>query len=327
VVLGVRLISLQVVNGSVIVIGCHIINNEANFLLSRLINSISKVHFDYGIVANSNISSIHYKNSKFFLFDSENYKLDGTPSAKFWFENDRFKLESPFLFYGAIPNYSFGASSLFINSVILAKKYNYKFLHWLEYDLDLPLDEIDKNTKILNEQKYSSIVYETNSEGHPINGGFISLNLDMIDISKFYLNKTDRMEVLMKCGNSSEKFIKQHLLNPETTLHKSNKELNISNGFNQGNQNQTEFVFFEDSVNLCFFIKNNSSVVTEYVLYTNKTKEKKKIGPYSWGVVNLGDISNIDHVYYESNEKKLYIDLTNKEEVFKYIKCNVYQKK
>jgi hypothetical protein len=103
--------------------------------------------------------------------------------------------------------------------------------------------------------------------------------------------------------------------------------LNIPNGFNQGTQNQIEFVFFEDNVNLCFFIKNNSSVVTEYVLYTNKTKEKKKIEPYCWGIVNLGDISNIDHVYYQSNEKKLYIDLTNQEEVLKYIKCNVYQKK
>jgi hypothetical protein len=315
------------VSDSIIVIGCHITNNEANFLLSRLINSISKVQFDYGIVANSDISSIHYKNSKFFLFDSENYKLDGTPSAKFWFENDIFKLESPFLFYGAIPNYSFGASSLFINSVILAKKFNYKFLHWLEYDINLPLDEINRNTEILKEQKYSSIVYETNSEGHPINGAFISLNLDMIDTSKFYLNKIERIDILIKCGNSSEKFIKQHLLNPDTTLYKSNKELNITNDFNQGKQNQIEYVFFQDSVDLCFFIKNNGSMVLDYVLCTNKTKQKKNIRPYCWGIVNLGDISNIDHVYFESEQKKLYVDLTNEEEVFKYIKCNVYQKK
>ena len=78
---------------SIVVIGTHLTNYKSNLILTELINQLIDEGFDYGIVANSLVCDTHYTNSKFFIYDSENDKLDETSSANFWFENDSFKIE------------------------------------------------------------------------------------------------------------------------------------------------------------------------------------------------------------------------------------------
>ncbi len=314
-------------NNSIVVIGCHIINNQANYLLSSLVNDIINNNLDYGIVANSKISDIHYKKSKFFLFDSENYKFEETKSSEFWFENDEFKIKSPFLYYGSIPNYSFGATSLFINSVILAKKYGYRFLHWLEYDSDLNLYEINNNTEILSKNEHSCVLYGTNSEGHPIAGSFISLNLDLVDITKFYTNTNQRIKILNQCDNSGEKFTHNYLLGTENIFYKDVNVLGTKNKFNQALQNKIEFVFFEEGNELKLFLKNNTNDCIDYSISTNVNKIKNTLQPLHWMFIRLGELYEINHIYFKFDNKQFYLNLNNDEDVKKYIKSNfIYRK-
>jgi hypothetical protein len=309
---------------SIIVIGCHISDNKSNFLLSRLINDIINNNIDFGIVANSNISDIHYKKSKFFLFDSENDKFDGFSDMKFWFENENFRIESPFLFYGAMPNYSFGASSLFVDSVVLAKKYGYRFLHWLEYDCDLNLFEINQNIEILNHKEHSCVVYKTESESHPISGGFISLNLDELNISKFHTPKDERKRILNEYGNSSEKFINKYLLGDEKIFYKPLKGLDVKNNYNQASQNMIEFVFFKKENILNCFIKNNINNIVNYSLSTNKGKISKSLNNFAWQIIPLGEYDDITHVYFDYGKNNFYLNLNDEEEVNKYVKSNIF---
>ena len=312
---------------SIIVIGCHIINNRANHLLSSLVNEVVNNNLDYGIVANSNISDIHYKKSKFFLFDSENEKFEETKSSNFWFENDEFKIESPFLFYGSVPNYSFGATSLFINSVILAKKYGYKFLHWLEYDSDFNLNEINNNIKILDKNEYSCVLYKTQSEGHPISGSFISLNVDLIDTSKFYTNKNERIRILNEYDNSGEKFTHNYLLGSEKIFYKDVNDLGVKNNFSQALQNKIEFVLLEEEDELKLFLKNNTNNCIDYLISTNVDKVKNTIQPLHWMLITLGDLHEINHIYFKSDNKELYLNLNDDDDVKKYIKSNIIHRK
>ncbi len=314
-------------NNSIVVIGCHIINNQANYLLSSLVNDIINNNLDYGIVANSKISDIHYKKSKFFLFDSENYKFEETKSSEFWFENDEFKIKSPFLYYGSIPNYSFGATSLFINSVILAKKYGYRFLHWLEYDSDLNLYEINNNTEILSKNEHSCVLYGTNSEGHPIAGSFISLNLDLVDITKFYTNTNQRIKILNQYDNSGEKFIHNYILGTENIFYKDVNVLGTKNNFNQALQNKIEFVFLEEENELKLFLKNNTNDCIDYSISTNVNKIKNTLQPLHWMFIRLGELYEINHIYFEFDNKQFYLNLNNDKDVKKYIKSNfIYRK-
>jgi hypothetical protein len=309
------------------VIGCHVANNRANFLLSKLIDNIVYNNIDFGIVSNSKISEIHYDKSKFFLFDSENDKFEETNSSNFWFENEKFKIESPFLYYGSLENYSFGASSLFIDSVILAKKYGYKYLHWIEYDYELNMVEILDNVRILKGDEYGVVLYETESEGHPISGSFISVNIDKINISKFYTNKEDRKKILNEYGNSSEKFIKKYLFNSENTYTKSVNTISTINGFSQVSRINMELVVFEENNEIKLFLKNNTKENIEYLTSTNINKVKKNLKPLHWTLDTVGNISQLDHFYFKSEIKNLYINLKDDNEVKKYIKRNIIYRK
>lgn len=312
---------------SLIVIGCHIINNRANFLLSKLINNIIDNDIDFGIVSNSKISEIHYDKSKFFLFDSENDKFEETKSSKFWFENEKFKIESPFLFYGAIQNYSFGASSLFIDSVVLAKKYGYKYLHWIEYDYELNITEILDNVEILKGDEYTAIVYETESEGHPISGSFISININKIDLSKFYTNKEHRKKIINEYDNSSEKFIKKYLLSSENVYSKKSNTISTINGFSQVSQVNMELIILEENNEIKLFLKNNTKENIEYLISTNMGKVKNNLKPLHWKLDTIGSISEIDHFYFKSEKRNLYINLNDDDDVKKYIKRNTIHRK
>tara|TARA_B110000503_G_C7167319_1_gene422563 strand:- start:4648 stop:5592 length:945 start_codon:yes stop_codon:yes gene_type:complete len=311
---------------SIVVIGAHLTNYKSNLLLTNLINSILELKMEYGLVSNSLIPENHYKDAKFFMYDSENEKFLNTPSSNFWFQNKNFIIESPFLFYGSISNYSYGATNLFINSVLLSKKYEYDFVHWLEYDSDLLIDEIKDNEKIMNENDYSVVVYNTESEGHPISGRFISVNLNKINLENFYKNKQERKDVLNKYGNSGEKFIKNYLLKYEKIFEK-NVNVCGQNNFNQANNNPVEFVFLNDKGNILFFIKNNSNNVLEYKLKGNDFSYDKKLNPNSWTIFPIGDLLKITYVLLEYYDKYFFMDTTNSDDVEKYINVNKFTKK
>lgn len=311
---------------SIVVIGTHLTNYKSNLLLTNLINSILELKIEYGLVSNSLVPENHYKNAKFFMYDSENEKFVNTPSAKFWFQNDNFIIESPFLFYGSISNYSYGATNLFINSVLLSKKYGYDFVHWLEYDSDLLIDEIRDNEKILSQKDYSAVVYKTESEGHPISGSFISVNLNKINLQNFYKDKEERKGVLKLYGNSGEKFIRNYLLESENVYEK-NVNTCSQNNFNQANNNPVEFVFSNDNGVILFFIKNNTNNNIEYKLRGNNFCYSKKLNPNSWTIFSIGHLLEITYILLEYYDRYFFMDTTNSDDVEKYINVNKFTKK
>lgn len=312
---------------SIVVIGAHLTNYKSNLLLTSLIDKILDSKIEYGLVSNSLISENHYKNSKFFMYDSENDKFNSTPSAKFWFRNENFIIESPFLFYGSITNYSYGATNLFINSVLLSKKYGYDFVHWLEYDSELLIDEIKDNEKIMNENDYSVVVYKTESEGHPISGSFISVNLNKMNFENFYKNKEERITVLNQYGNSGEKFIKSFLLKNEKVFEKDINLIDTQNKFNQAKNNPVEFVFFNDNQKISFFIKNNSDTLLKYHLKSNISLGTKELKPLNWTIFSIGTFKDIKYILLEFLDKHFFIDTTNKDDVEKYININKFTRK
>jgi hypothetical protein len=315
------------VKKSIIVVGTHLTNYKSNLLLTNLIHSILETKIDYGLVSNSLVSGQHYKHSKFFIYDSENEKFNITPSAKFWFQTDQFIIESPFLFYGSLDNYSYGATNLFINAVLQSKKYGYDFVHWIEYDTDLLINEINENEKIMTKNGYSAVVYKTNSESHPISGSFISLNLNKINLDNFYKNKKERIDILNQYGNSSEKFTKSFLLKDENIFEKDVNSISTQNKFNQATNNPVEFVFFNENEKTNFFIKNNSDSVLKYNLKTNLSLDSKELKPLNWVIFPIGNFKDIQYILLEFLQKSFFIDTTNKDDVEKYINVNKYKSK
>lgn len=312
---------------SIVVIGTHITNYKSNFLLTQLVSKLIDNKIDYGIVANSSVSDVHFKDAKFFMFDSENDKLGETDSSNFWFENEFFKIESPLLNYGAISNYSFGATNLFINSVILSKRYGYRYLHWLEYDSLLNLNEIEDNEMIFRTTDKTCVVYETMSEGHPINGSFISVDLGKIRMDNFFVSKDERIKKLNEYGNSGEKFTKDFLLKNEIFFTKKNDTLKNENQLNQAKENNVEFVYYEYENDLHIFLKNNRDNDMFFLLKTNLGELEIKLGPFFWETINIGKKESLDFLFLTYNNVKHFVDTKNKNDVEKYITRNKFYKK
>ena len=312
---------------SIVVIGTHLTNYKSNLILTELINQLIDEGFDYGIVANSLVCDTHYTNSKFFIYDSENDKLDETSSANFWFENDSFKIESPLLNYGAVPNYSFGATNLFINSVLMSKRYGYKYLHWVEYDSHLYVSEIEDNEKIFQTTDSSCVVYQTKSGGHPINGSFISVNLEKINLKNFFTPKDIRIGKLNEFGNSGEKFIKDFLLKNENIFYKKTEILPFEHKFNQARENPVEFVYYKDNNKLFLFLKNNRKEELSFSLQTNIRSWEKTLKSFSWTIIEIGGNLDLNYLFLTYNDVKLFINLNNNFDVEKYINRNKFYMK
>lgn len=312
---------------SIVVLGTHLTNYNSNLIITELISSLINNDFDYGVVANSLVPDTHYVNSKFFMYDSENDKFDETPSSNFWFENEYFKIESPLLNYGAIPNYSFGATNLFINAVLLSKRYGYKYLHWLEYDSHLYVDEIKDNENILKTTNNTCIIYETNSDAHPINGSFISINLEKINLTNFFQKKDVRLNKLHYFGNSGERFTKEFLLENEIFYCKKNKTIPLEHKFNQARENPVEFVYYEHNNELSLFLKNNKNRTLSFSLQTNLNFWENTVEPFCWTILDLGITNDLNYLLLSYDNTKLFIDLKNEIDFEKYIKRNKFYKK
>lgn len=310
---------------TIIVIGAHISDYDSNYLLTNLIQKINHFGSDYGIVSHSKVSGIHFEKAKFYMFDSENDKFHDYQSSEFWYENENFRIESPFLYYGSVPNYSYGAINLFIDAVILAKRYGYKFLHWIEYDKFLPKEEILENEKIFETTNSSCVVYKTESQGHPIHGSFISIDLEKLKTEYFFLNKNFILQKLKELGYSAEKFIHSILLSPLNIFEK--KTLENTNNYNQADKKSCQYCFFEKDEKIEFFIKNNTDKNLKYSLKTNLSEYENNLGKFQWNLSGLGKKENLNFVQLKMDEEIFFIDTKNEQELQKYVYCNKFLKK
>ena len=311
-------------------VGCHLKREEEFLSFYNLIHEIDSYGFDYGISINSNLIQFSHLLPKFIVYTQENLLFDETPSSNFWFENDDFRIESPFLYYGSLKNYSFGAINLFYNSIIMAKKMGYKILHWIEYDSSFYLDEILENNKILYEEKYDCIYYGTGSEGHPIKGSYIALRVDKIDLN--FPSHEEMIYELNRNGFSAEKYTLELILNKLNCYEKENYKYPSENKISQANSNPVEKVLFlsNDEEFLSLFLKNNTKEDIIFNFFTGIGEEEYKIESKKWGIINLGKMCDLNFLYLEEKKniiESFFINLRDQNQVQHYIKRNKYTSK
>ena len=292
-----------------ILITAYCTTDEQEKVLERCVDSVIKYGYHIALLSHSHIPIHIQKKCQYYMYDYNNdisldYNLFGWKTFYF---NDK-KIQSKFFaktFYGfAIYRMLSIASQIAIN-------FNYKNLHYIEYDCELLNSNlIIENNELL--KQYDSVFYtNTGDENGFTFGSFFSVKVNSLP-EKFKNYDRDFIDIEMrKLNNRHLEFLtKKIFIDSCKVLFKkepSNENFKRGNYFNHRNLHFTLYYNSEDKNLSIFFNAKLLEKSEDITIIINKEKlVKLKTTPGFWSTRNLGIFNEITHVRVDNNKKVIY---------------------
>jgi hypothetical protein len=321
-----------------ILIGAYCPDEEREKLLNECVESLLNVNRDFDILISSHTIIPEYITRKvdYVFYDKKNELItDMEYCNQPWFS----PMTGSIIFTTTLNDSStyLAVYRLLISGLGIAKTFNYKKVHYLEYDSEInDFTDLYENSKILDE--YDSVLmkkeYRPNEK---INldwglGCFMSFKLDTMSETFLQYNKEKLLEILLNSPSKTNEKITNDILSENnnkmffkdyySVLEKGNK-FNLSMDTERDSMNHWAVPYYnpkEDSV--CVIGWNNKSqspINYSFIINNERIISMNDLGYFQWRINNVGKIDDIHSivVMVENKIKTTILFDNNNREKFK----------
>jgi hypothetical protein len=178
---------------SIFLVVAHVVNDTQIDLLHNICKKIKENGYDYILASHTNVPDHIILGSRAFTFDTNNHTIpvegrDLSQRGIFWMENPEFRLYSPFFFHGGMPCYAVSHIHNLYNGLLLAKRFQYQYVHLMVYDTDFDLDDIKGREKLMSSGEFDFIGYFLSGR---LLGDQYSINIGKIDTEELFLSQDE----------------------------------------------------------------------------------------------------------------------------------------
>ena len=317
-----------------ILIGAHCPDDEREKLLDECVNVLQRCRNQYDILICSHTEIPSYISQKvdYVFYDKNN---DLITDMKYlnqpWFSPvDGMTILSTYI--GQNSTY-LAVYRLVTAGLGFAKMFNYKKVHYVEYDTIMnDLSELYDNSKLLDE--YDNIVIQKEQKDYEENiawpmGNFMSFKVDSINELFTSYDKEKLLEILLNSPSKTNEKITNDIMkmNGNTIYIKDYEKVKLkdiqfalSNNTSKETMNYWTVPFYntkEDKVSVIVWNnKDDEPINVNFIVNNEKIITFKGINKFQWKMGDIGDIDGIDSILILVNDKiKTNIKLTeeNKE--------------
>lgn len=313
----------------IVLIDAYLKNFESTKVLINLVNQCIDNQYEFFIVSGkNNIPRQIIDKSRGFLFDTENLYVQ-TEDIEYekipyivvpaW----NFVFYSKYLNYGSTPSYAYPVAKQFLSSILLLKNWGYDIVHYIQYDSELPVEDLIINKELLSNSDYDSIVYRTPLSDDEFLAAPGSYNLNKFSHEFIYEKFSNLYSELDDCRFVHEKYINKHLCKNPNVLENNNKTrinfistLDFAFGWAIFDYNEEFFIFFRNTEDITHTIK----------IITDTKIDTIYVNPENYYYVSIGDKSTTRFICLKNETVLCDMDLSNKETYDKWVGCNRMEK-
>jgi len=320
-----------------ILIGAHCPDDEREKLLDECVNVLQRCRNQYDILICSHTEIPSYISQKvdYVFYDKNN---DLITDMKYlnqpWFSPvDGMTILSTYI--GQNSTY-LAVYRLVTAGLGFAKMFNYKKVHYVEYDTIMnDLSELYDNSKLLDE--YDNVVIQKEQKDYEENiawpmGNFMSFKVDSINELFTSYDKEKLLEILLNSPSKTNEKITNDIMkmNGNTIYIKDYEKVKLkdiqfalSNNTSKETMNYWTVPFYntkEDKVSVIVWNnKDDEPINVNFIINNEKIITFKGVNKFEWKMGDIGDIDGIDSIITLVNgEKKNEIKFNNDlREIFK----------
>jgi len=298
-----------------ILIGAYCPDDEREILLNKCVDSLLKVKDDFDILISSHTTIPEYISKKvdYVFYDKNNDLItDMKYCNQPWFS----PITDSIIFTTTLNDSStyLAVYRLLISGLGIAKTFNYKKVHYLEYDSEInDFTDLYENSKILDE--YDSVVFKKEYRpNEKINldwglGCFMSFKLETMSDTFLRYDKERLLDILLNSpSKTNEKITNDILLENDnkmfvkdyySVLDKGNK-FNLSMDTERDSMNHWAVPYYnpkEDSI--CVIGWNNKSespINYSFIINNDKILSMNNLSHLTWRIITVDNISNINSI-------------------------------
>jgi hypothetical protein len=320
-----------------ILIGAHCPDYEREILLNQFVDSLQNCREEYDILICSHIDVPTYITKKVdYIFVDNNNELitDIKYLNQPWFSPfEGFTILSTY-----ITNYStyLAVYRLLILGLGFAKMFNYKKVHYIEYDtLMNDLNELYDNSKLLD--KYDNVVIQKEQRNFEDNlnwpiGNFMSFKTDSINDVFTTYDREKLIELLSKSPSKTNEKITNDIININgNKVYVKNFDDVVSKDIKFGLSHKTSkesmsywaVPFYNTEKDILSLVvwnnKNENPINVKFIINDDRIVTFNNIKKFEWKLQDIGDIKDVRSVLVLVDDKvKTKIELNeNNLEIFK----------
>jgi len=305
----------------IFLVAAHISDEIQLSFISELIGNLRKEKKEFAIVSHSPIPEFLTKESKFYVYDSDNYLIpkykihtEGYGHRNFYFwDFGNFKISSSNFLWGNTDNYGIACLKLLQRGTLMAKSFGYDILHFIEYDYNWKNEVSKQFYEILKKDSNTDLVCFWQKKD-PINhllGNFFSFRISSLEDRILFLQTEDLFDLIRSYDFCIER-VTETFFQPEK-IHRIEKEnLGLENRISRDKFNKSlEMCFHQEGPeNLDFFCYNVSPNFIKLKLTLDNVEQEIEINSQTWILKKIGNPEKIKIEYEEKIEE---IDLSDKE--------------
>ena len=282
-----------------IVIPTYCPDNHRKEVLHTLIQNLQKVRSNYDImvVSHSPISELSTSYVDYVYIDNENLLLkDYDLTNKFWFNNDKFTVNSSLIYTSSTHYAIYGLIHYIIN---FSRFKGYEKIHYIEYDVTLNTDIIDKVNEKLD--IHDNVIFgQENSLGLSMESGYFAFKPKNFPEQYFSHNKEFILNEIKSINNRmTEDYTLKFLSVNDRSTYRFN-EVPFTRTINSHENGELMWcvpINIKDTNKLCLFVFNELGGEYDIIVScdgNNHTLRNVKKG--SWSITDLGDINTIKNI-------------------------------
>jgi hypothetical protein len=327
-----------------ILVGAYCPDDEREKLLNECIDSLQKCRNDYDILicSHTEIPTYITKKVDYVFYDKNN---DLITDLKYlnqpWFSPiEGMTILSTYI--GENSTY-LAVYRLVISGLGFAKIFNYKKVHYIEYDTIMnDLSELYDNSKLLDE--YDNVVIQKEQRDYEENiawpmGNFMSFKVDSINELFTIYDKEKLLKILFDSDSKTNEKITNDIMkmNNNTIYVKNYDEIKLKDiQFALSNNTSKEIMNYwtvpyydtkDDKVSLIVWNhKDEIPITVNFIINNDRIITFKDVKKFEWKLGDIGDINGIDSIITlvngtKKNEIKFDNDLR---EIFKKTNYTIY---
>lgn len=327
-----------------ILIGAYCPDDEREKLLNECIDSLQKCRNEYDILicSHTEIPTYITKKVDYVFYDKNN---DLITDLKYlnqpWFSPiDGMTILSTYI--GEHSTY-LAVYRLVISGLGFAKIFNYKKVHYIEYDTIMnDLSELYDNSKLLDE--YDNVVIQKEQRDYEENiawpmGNFMSFKVDSINELFTIYDKEKLLKILFDSNSKTNEKITNDIMkmNNNTIYVKNYDEIKLkdiqfalSNNTSKETMNYWTVPYYDtknDKVSLIVWNhKDEIPITVNFIINNDRIITFKNVKKFEWKLGDIGDINGINSIITLVNGiKKNEIKFDdNLREIFKKTNYTIY---
>lgn len=265
--------------------------------LYNLVQNLQKIRdkYDIMIVSHSPINEITTSMVDYVYIDNENLLLkDFDLTNKFWFSNENFKVTSSLIYTNSTHYTIYGLIHYIIN---FSKFKGYEKIHYIEYDVLLNTDIINKVNEKLN--NYDNIMFGK-EKSMETSGGYFAFKPKNFPDEYFLHNKKFILDEIKTIDNRmTEDYTVKFLSVNKRSTYRFN-DIPFTRTVDSHNNEGLMWcvpINIKDTNRLCLFVFNELGGEYDIIVNCdgdNHTLRNEKKG--TWSLTNLGDINTIKNI-------------------------------